>query len=57
MRYRDIAIYANYGWDTGDRTTVIKVPERDMDNVEEYVKEWVYRDIKYYWTDITISEK
>ena len=57
MKVRNISIEANYGWSEGNRSTVIQVPEDEMDDVEEYVRDWVMDGITWNWEDITNSEE
>ena len=56
MKVRNISIEANYGWPEGNRSTVIQVPEDEMDDVEEYVRDWVMDGITWSWNDITKEE-
>ena len=57
MKFHNISIKANYGWPEGNRSTVIQVPEDEMDDVEEYVRDWVKDGIVWSWEDITSEEK
>ena len=50
-------INVNYGWPQGNRSGVIKVPEEKMDDVEEYVYDWIMNDITWTWEDITNCEE
>ena len=56
MKVRNISIEANYGWPEGNRSAVIQVPEDEMDDVEEYVRDWVMDGITWNWNDITKEE-
>lgn len=56
MKFRNISIEANYGWPEGNRSAVIQVPEVEMDDVEEYVRDWVMDGITWHWNDITKEE-
>ena len=50
-------INVNYGWPQGNRSGMIEVPEEEMDDVEEYVHNWVMNDITWAWEDITNCEE
>ena len=56
MKFHNILIKANYGWPEGNRSAVIQVPEDEMDDVEEYVRDWVMDGITWNWEDITKEE-
>ena len=56
MIVRNILVEANYGWPEGNRSAVIQVPEDEMDDVEEYVRDWVMDGITWSWNDITKEE-
>lgn len=56
MKFHNISIEANYGWPEGNRSTVIQVPEDEMDDVEKYVRDWVMDGIVWSWNDITKEE-
>ena len=53
MKKRKISINANYGWPCGNRSGVIEVPEEEMEDIEEYVHDWVMENITWNWSDIT----
>lgn len=53
MKFRSISIEANYGWPGGNRSGVIEVPEEEIDDIEEYVHDWVLDNITWNWSDIT----
>ena len=57
MKTRKIMINVNYGWPQGNRSGMIEVPEEKMDDVEEYVYDWIMNDITWTWEDITNSEE
>lgn len=57
MKTRKIMINVNYGWPQGNRSSMIEVPEEDMDNVEKYVYDWIMNDITWSWEDITNCEE
>lgn len=57
MKVHKILIEANYGWPEGNRSTVIQVPEDEMDDVEKYVRDWVMDGITWSWSDITSCEE
>lgn len=57
MNTRRIMINVNYGWPQGNRSSVIEVPEEEMDDVEEYVHDWIMNDITWNWEDITNCEE
>ena len=57
MKTRKIMINVNYGWPQGNRSGVIEVPEEKMDDVEEYVHDWIMNDITWIWEDITNCEE
>ena len=57
MKSRKIMINVNYGWPEGNKSAVIQVPETEMDNVEEYVRDWVKDGIVWSWEDITNCEE
>lgn len=57
MKIHNISIEANYGWPEGNRSAVIQVPEVEMDDVEEYVRDWVMDGITWSWNDITSCEE
>ena len=57
MIVRNILVEANYGWPEGNRSAVIQVPEDEMDDVEEYVRDWVKDGIVWSWEDITNCEE
>lgn len=57
MKVRNISVEANYGWSEGNRSAVIQVPEDEMDDVEEYVRDWVKDGIVWSWEDITSYEE
>ena len=57
MKSRKIMINVNYGWPQGNRSGMIEVPEEKMDDVEEYVYDWIMNDITWTWEDITNSEE
>ena len=57
MKTRKIMINVNYGWPQGNRSSMIEVPEDEMDDVEEYVHDWVMNDITWAWEDITNCEE
>ena len=57
MKFHNISIEANYGWLEGNRSAVIQVPEDEMDDVEEYVRDWVMDGITWNWNDITSEEE
>lgn len=50
-------INVNYGWPQGNRSGTIEVPEDEMDDVEEYVYDWIMNDITWTWEDITNCEE
>ena len=50
-------INVNYGWPQGNRSGTIEVPEEKMDDVEEYVYDWIMKDITWTWEDITNCEE
>ena len=50
-------INVNYGWPQGNRSGMIEVPEKEMDDVEEYVHDWIMNDITWNWEDITNCEE
>lgn len=52
-KMRKILVNANYGWEGGNRSTVIEIPEDEMQFVEEYVENWVMTDTTWTWEDIT----
>ncbi len=39
------------------KTTVIEVPEYEIENIEEYVHDVVFDNITWDWEDITHSEE
>ena len=57
MKTRKIMINVNYGWPQGNRSGIIEVPEEEMDDVEEYVYDWIMNDITWSWEDITNCEE
>ena len=57
MKTRKIMINVNYGWPQGNRSGTIEVPEEKMDDVEEYVHDWIINDITWTWEDITNCEE
>ena len=57
MKTRKIRINVNYGWSQGNRSGMIEVPEEEMDDVEEYVYDWIMKDITWTWEDITNCEE
>ena len=57
MKFHNILVEVNYGWPEGNRSAVIQVPEDEMDNVEEYVRDWVKDGIVWSWEDITSEEE
>ena len=57
MKFHNISIEANYGWPESNRSAVIQVPEDEMDDVEEYVRNWVMDGITWSWNDITSEEE
>ena len=57
MKFHNISIEANYGWSEGNRSAVIQVPEDEIDDVEEYVRDWVMDGITWSWNDITSEEE
>ena len=57
MKFHNISIKANYGWPEGNRSAVIQVSEDEMDDVEEYVQDWVKDGIVWSWEDITNCEE
>lgn len=57
MNTRRIMINVNYGWPQGNRSSVIEVPEEEIDDVEEYVHDWIMNDITWNWEDITNCEE
>ena len=57
MKFHNISIEANYGWPEGNRSAVIQVSEDEMDDVEEYVQDWVKDGIVWSWEDITNCEE
>lgn len=57
MKTRKIMINVNYGWPQGNRSSMIEVPEEEMDDVEEYVYDWIMKDITWTWEDITNCEE
>ena len=57
MKVRNILVEVNYGWPEGNRSAVIQVPEDEMDDVEEYVGDWIKDGIVWSWEDITSCEE
>ena len=57
MKNRKIMINVNYGWPQGNRSGTIEVPEEEIDNIEEYVRDWVKDGIVWSWEDITSEEE
>ena len=57
MKVRNILVEVNYGWLEGNRSAVIQVPEDEMDDVEEYVRDWIKDGIVWSWEDITYCEE
>ena len=56
MKTRKIMISVNYGWSQGNRSGTIEIPEEEMDDVEEYVCDWIMNNITWTWEDITNCE-
>ena len=50
-------INVNYGWPQGNRSGMIEVLEEEMNDVEEYVYDWIMNDITWTWEDITNCEE
>ena len=57
MEKRKIQVKVNYGWPQATKTTVIEVPEYEMENIEEYVHDVVFDNITWDWEDITHNEE
>ena len=57
MKTRKIMINVNYGWPQGNRSGMIEVLEEEMNDVEEYVYDWIMNDITWTWEDITNCEE
>ena len=57
MIVRNILVEANYGWSGSNRSAVIQIPETEMDDIEEYVRDWVMDGITWNWEDITNCEE
>lgn len=46
---RKIFITANYGWEQGNRSIMVEIPEEEINMIEEIVKDFVFSGISYDW--------